>query len=103
MSDDKEWSREGKESEESEPEKEVVEGQILAQAETITEPIQTTENSPYDKHLRFIGKKLGEINLNFKETNEHLSWLSLVLKIMLTINAFFIFILLILYILSFGD
>ena len=102
MSDDSEWSREGKESDESQQEEEVIEAQILAQAETIVEPNQTTETSPYDTHLRFIGKKLANINLNFKETNEHLSWLSLVLKIMLTINAISIFILLILYILSFG-
>ena len=102
MSDDEEWSREGKEADESQQET-AIEAQILAQAEAIIEPNQTTSTAPYDTHLRFIGKKLSDINYNLRDTSEHLSWLSFVLKLGLAINALTVLLIVTLFILSLAD
>ena len=81
MTEDKKWSREGEKEEK-------IEIEVLAEAEAIVnaEVIPTTwENSDekptYDTHLKFIGKKLSDINNNLNQTNENLWWLSIGIKV----------------------
>ena len=87
MSDDgKKWSREG-----NKKEKETPDVEVLAEAEAIVEAeIAKTDNevwekggnaATYDTHLKFIGKKLSDINNNITESNNHLWWLTLGVKI----------------------
>ncbi len=103
MSDDKEWSREVKELSKSQTKDAIVEAQILADAEAIVEPEIVNEKAPYDLHLKFLGKKIADINNTLQNTNEHLSWLSFALKLILGLNALVLFLWFIIFILSFGD
>ena len=73
MSDDEKWSRDGGKKDEEPSENEIVEAQILAEAEAIVELKVVDEKAPYDLHLKFLGKKVSDVNQNLKETNEHLS------------------------------
>jgi len=82
VGDDKKWSRKG-----SKDEKETPEIEVLAEAEAIVEAQmaptvweKTGENPPYDTHLKFIGKKLSDINNNLNQTNENLWWLTIGIK-----------------------
>ena len=100
MSDDEKWSRE-----ESKDEKDTSEIEALAEAEAIVEAQmaptvweKTGENATYDTHLKFIGKKLADINNNISETNENLWWLSIGVKtsLALMIAGFGLFMVLVL-------
>jgi len=91
MSDDKEWRRKGKELSKNQTKEAIIEAQILAEAEAIVEPEIVNEKAPYDLHLKFLGKKISDINNNFKETNEHLSWISFVIQLVLGLNAMILF------------
>ena len=83
--DDKKYSRDGSKAEKASPELEV-----LVEAEAIVEAEIATDNevwekggkaAAYDKHLKFIGKKLSDINHNITESNSHLWWLTIGVKI----------------------
>ena len=90
MDDDGEkWSREGKKDE-----KETIyyNPEILAEAETIFEGKmastvweKTEKNPTYDTHLKFIGKKLLDINNNLNQTNKNLWWLSIVIQMSISL------------------
>ncbi len=99
MSDDEKWSRDGGKKDEEPSENEIVEAQILAEAEAIVELKVVDEKAPYDLHLKFLGKKVSDVNQNLKETNEHLSWLSFSVKLALGLIIFQFFLLLIIYVL----
>ena len=83
--DDEKWSRDGSKDEETSPDIEV-----LVEAEAIVEAEIAADNevwekggktAAYDKHLKFIGKKLSDINHNITESNSHLWWLTIGVKI----------------------
>ena len=99
MSDGSEWSRDGGKKDKEPTENEIVEAQILAEAEAIVELKVVAAKAPYDLHLKFLGKKASDINQNLKETNEHLSWLSFSVKLALVLIVFQFFLLLIIYVL----
>ncbi len=89
VDDGEKWSREGKKDE-----KETLyyNPEILAEAETIvggqiapTVSEKTEEDPTYDVHLKFIGKKLSDINSNLNQTNENLWWLSIGIKVSISL------------------